>query len=178
MQIFVTRFNTETFKEYSTWREKNQYMTCIYNSPMKITDKLYLNELVFVLEMNNSENKIVGIGRLKNRIILDKKYNIYSDNNYNRYTYIGAYRLLRKDLSNDEKKILRILDTLLFTGSRHMKRGHGIQSISPWIEYNRYINFVEFLTNLFTAHFTNKNPEDKQIKPKPHKRKLVIKPDQ
>ena len=168
MKLFVTRFNTETYKEYLTWRNKNMYTACIYNSPMKITEKLDPNEQIFVLEMNNSENKIMGIGRLKNHLIFDKKYKIYGDNNYNRYTYIGAYRLERKTLSKEEEKILHILDTLLFTGSRHMKRGHGIQALPPWIENNRHINFVAFFNDLFTNHF---------IKPKanPSPRKLKLK---
>lgn len=150
MKLFVTRFNNETYKEYLGWKENNAYRACIYNSPIKITEKLDPNEKIFVLEMNNSENKIMGIGYLKNRIIMDKKYKIYSDNNYNRYTYKGSRRIERRELSSENDKIFAILDILLFKGERHMKRGHGIQAISPWIEYNRRFDFIAFLNSLFT----------------------------
>jgi len=153
MNIFATRFNNETFKEYNTWREKNEYKECIYNSPVKITEKLFPNEQIFVLEMNNSENKIVGIGKIKNKLVFDNKYRIYSDNNYNRYTYKGQYRIERKELTKEEEKIIHILDVLLFSGARHMKRGQGIQALSTWITNNRHIDFTYFLNTLFQSRF-------------------------
>ena len=151
MSIFATRFNNETFKEYNTWREKNQYNESIYNSPVKITEKLFPNEQIFVLEMNNSENKIVGIGKIQNKLVFDNKYHIYSDNNYNRYTYKGQHRIERKELTKAEEKIIHILDVLLFSGARHMKRGQGIQALSAWITNNRHINFTDFLNTLFQS---------------------------
>ena len=51
MKIFVTRFNNDTYKEFLDWREKNEYNACIYNSPIKITEKLDPNEKIFILEM-------------------------------------------------------------------------------------------------------------------------------
>ncbi len=149
MKIFVTRFNNDTYKEYLHWREKNRYTSCIYNSPTRITERLDPDEKIFVLEMNNSENKIMGIGYMKNHLIMDKKYKIYRDNNYNRYTYKGKRRLDRKELTTEDEEIIAILDILLFKGERHMKRGHGIQAISPWIENNRRFDFVAFLITLF-----------------------------
>ena len=155
MKIFVTRFNNDTYKEYLDWREKNEYTSCIYNSPIRITERLDPDEKIFVLEMNNSINKIMGIGYLKNHIIMDKKYRIYSDNNYNRYTYKGPRRILRKELSSEDEKILEIFDILLFKGGRHMKRGQGIQAISSWIENNSRFDFVEFLKSLFKPIINN-----------------------
>jgi hypothetical protein len=145
--ITLTRFNIQTFKECEDWKSKNNYpiTEAIYNSPLQIAVRLPINTNLFVLEMNNSTNKIEGFSLIKNRLVLDKKYKIYSDNNYNRFTYKGKIRIKRTVLNREEEKIMGILDTLLFTGSRHMKRGHGIQILPSWISNNRHINFSLFL---------------------------------
>ena len=132
------------------WKTIQKYpdTEAIYNSPVQITNKLIQNINLFVLEMNNSTNKLEGFSLIKNRLIWDKKYKIFSDNNYNRFTYKGKIHIKRSALNQEEEKIMNILDILLFTGSRHMKRGQGIQILPEWISKNRHINFSQFLTNI------------------------------
>lgn len=155
--IAVTRFNNETYRENTMWRNSRQYEGCIYNTPIKISQSIFPDSILFILEMNNSTNKIEGIGLIRNHIYWTKKYNIYKEQNYNRYTYKGKYRIPRNQLSLENEKIINILDTLLFTGSRHMKRGQGIQKLPEWILKNNHFNFVEFFINLFKDKFKDKN---------------------
>jgi hypothetical protein len=60
---------------------------------------------------------------------------IYSDQNYNRFIYNSKLRI---DLEKHYiplgliKKIV-VLETMLFYGSRHCKRGQGIQLLPLWI---------------------------------------------
>ena len=78
------------------------------------------------------------------------KYNIFSEQNYNRYIYIGndvyitREEIERSSISEseseserpEEKTILEEiteLENLLFKGSRHSKRGSGLTKIPKWI---------------------------------------------
>jgi len=156
-QIAVTRFNEETWKENYIWKMSRQFTGSIYNSPTKISNKILPNNILFILEMNNSLNKIMGIGLIRNYLNLQKKIKIYKDDNYNRFTYKSKYRLDIKDISNKDIKIIEVLEKLLFKGPKHMKRGHGIQLISDWIQYNKVFNFSKFIKELFIKKYRKDN---------------------
>ena len=79
--ITVTRFNNETWDENNKYRKDNNIDGCLYTCPTKINPNIVINKVLYVLEMNNSTNKIMGIGRIKNRIRGLHKNNIYSDRN-------------------------------------------------------------------------------------------------
>ena len=150
--LACTRFNDYTFNENERWRINNNIKGCIYNAPIRMNPNIPLETDVFVLEMNNTTNKVEGIGYIKNYIHTDKYYNIYDDKNYNRFTYKGRYRLNRNKLDNYEEKIIQILDILLFKGSKHVKRGQGISKLPQWILKNKSFNFVNFCKTLFNKY--------------------------
>lgn len=161
MNLFaVTRFNNETYYQNQRWRENNKYIGCIYNTPRQIKSNIPLMINVIVFEMNNSINKIVGIGLIKNTVICDKYYKIYSDQNYNRYSYKGKYRidieLLRekmlREMNFENIKWIEKLELLLFKGKTHFKRGHGIQELPAFI-LNSGINFNKKIQELFISEF-------------------------
>jgi hypothetical protein len=153
-KIAVTRFNEETWRENTMWKNSRQYKGCIYNTPTRISQKILPDTILFIIEMNNSKNKIEGIGLIKNHLILQKKIKIYKDDNYNRFTYKSKYRINRNDFTNDDNKIIEVLEKLLFTGSKHMKRGQGIQTIPEWIQDNKVFDFTKFIKNLFINKFS------------------------
>ncbi len=151
--LTCTRFNTETFQQNTRWRKNNEHSGCIYGTPVKMKDDIFVNAVVIVLEMENDINKIVGIGLIKNTIEKGKRYNIYKWGNYNRYAYKGEYRIAREELHKNEEKILQILDMLCFKGCRHLKRGSGITSLPWWIVKNNHIDFIEKLETMFKQRF-------------------------
>lgn len=151
--LAVTRFNEITWRENTIWRQSRQYNGCIYNTPVKISKNIMVNECLFVFEMNNSINKIEGIGLIKNYLNLQNKYKIYSEQNYNRYTYKSRYRITSSDFTKEEIKLINVLEKLLFYGTKHMKRGQGIQAISSWIQYNNIFDFNNFIKNIFVRKF-------------------------
>ena len=67
------------------------------------------------------------------------KYNIFSDRNYNRYIFIGnEYYISREEMERNIEhseliEKIRKLDTLLFKGPRHSKRGSGFTKLAEWI---------------------------------------------
>jgi hypothetical protein len=88
-----------------------------------------LDALVFVIEMNNSLNKIEGIGLVRNKAIVNKGYKIHSERNYNRYIFNGKYRIGREELERINPKINIILDYILFKEKTHLKRGIGFTTV-------------------------------------------------
>jgi len=136
--LAVTHFNDSTFLENERWRESNQYDGCIYNSPVSIKSTIMLCSKICVIEMNNETNKIIGIGLIKNKII-PKHHKIYSDNNYNRYTYCGKKRV---DASLLDEKILCNLEERLFKGKNHLKRSQGIVEVPMDVRQN-YFSYIK-----------------------------------
>ena len=126
--MVTTRFNIETWEENSKYRERYKEIACIYGPSRKMSEKIELNSLVFVLEMNNSLNRIEGIGLIRNRVQFDKKYCVYNHGNFNRYTYKSNYRL---DRSKIDTQLLELFDYILFKEKTHLKRGCGFTMIPP-----------------------------------------------
>ena len=128
IHLLTTRFDNNTWQENCYYREKYAMSGCIYGSATKIKEKIPLNDLVFIIEMNNSSNHIMGIGLCRNMIHLDKYYKIYDSGTYNRYTYKSDYRLDRLYSSLDPA-LITALEKICFKGKTHLKRGIGFTSI-------------------------------------------------
>jgi hypothetical protein len=74
--IACTRFNNKTWQEYQTWLSAYQQsyehiyqrpLKCIYGAPREISHKKIPPQAkILVIEMNNDENKIMGIGEIMN----------------------------------------------------------------------------------------------------------------
>ena len=133
LSIVSTRFNNDTWKENTKYRERNKLSGCSYGAPYTMSPKIPLTALVFVVEMNNSINKIEGIGLVRNKSSHDKTYKIHYDRNYNRYIYQGKYRVSREDIERVNPLLTNIIDNVCFKGYTHLKRGIGFTSISEKI---------------------------------------------
>jgi len=156
--ICVTRFNNETFKQYKLYKQKHKIIGCIYGTPIKINNiNILPYDNIIILEMNNSINKIEGIGIIKNKIYFKKYCNIFTNQNYNRYIYLSNYYINHFTLY--ETYIIKNLEFLLFKTKQHFKRGQGIQILPSHILYNTYFNYKQFLINLYLSRFKyiNKN---------------------
>lgn len=127
--LVSTRFNNDTWEENIHFKQKYNYTGCIYGVPSPMSPKISIDEPVFVVEMNNSMNKIEGIGLVKNNIRLDKYYKIYHAGNYNRYVFKGKHHLNRSELEEINKDLVDTLDYILFKEKTHLKRGMGFTTI-------------------------------------------------
>ena len=154
LYIATTRFNNETWGQNERWRISNEWEGCIYGTPMKMKEDIPIGSAVIIIEMNNEQNKIMGIGLVENKLSLDKRYNIYDWGNYNRYTYKGKHRIDIEDINANESLIIRVLELLVFKGYRHLKRGQGITSLPQWIMKNKQINFKKEIASMFTKRTT------------------------
>jgi hypothetical protein len=149
--LATTRFNNFTWEENCKMRNKNTTAKCIYAVPIQITSRIVLDSNIFVLEMNNDQNKIMGIGLIKNHPVAGK-YSVHSVQNYNRFVYIGKWRIDREDMTVNELEILRLLEAVCFRGINHSKRGQGITGLPMKIQYKAHIlgyNLIDYICDMF-----------------------------
>ena len=121
-----SRFTDATWSENESYRMRSEFAGCVYGTPQQMSPKIDPKSLVFVVEMNNSQNKVMGVGLVRNLHVTNKIYKIYDSGNFNRYIFVGKYRVDRADLSAG---LLQKLDYILFKERTHLKRGAGITTI-------------------------------------------------
>lgn len=142
-KLAITHFNNHTFLEKEKWTEKNRYEGCIYNCPVRIKENIPLLSKIYVIEMNNETNTISGIGLITNKVI-PKMHKIYSDQNYNRYTYYGKKWIPSNCI---DKETLESIEKRLFQGKNHLKRSHGIVEVPQDVK-SAYLNYIQELFKL------------------------------
>lgn len=108
--------------------------------------------VVFVLEMNNSTDRVAAIGMVKNRSI-QNKYKVYENMSYNRHVYMGKMRIAREDVSPEEEEIMKVFDKLCFKGAKNMKRGQGITTFPVEVLYkcSKHLDLVEYVREMFKS---------------------------
>ena len=155
IHLVSTRFNDKTWEENQIYRKKHK-IDCIYGTPLEFSPHIYVDANVFVVEMNNTKNKIEGIGLVKNRPHLDKYYKIYQEGNYNRYIYKSNYHLNREELLSLNENLVRIFDHILFKEKTHLKRGSGFTTVSDKLLNHcicANLNIVRILKNIFIDYY-------------------------
>jgi len=150
--LMVTIFNEETRKESEKYREQRlPNGSAMYCCPFPVTKTIPLERNLLVLEMNNDTNEIMAVGAVRNRPNIEK-YFVYKEMHsyYNRFVYLGKYRISRKDMTEYEESVMKALDNLCFKGNHHMKRSQGISSFPSIIIWRcrNVINLVEFVENM------------------------------
>ncbi len=169
LTVVTTRFNNSTWTENKKWCKKRSFTGGIYNVPTAITASIPKNSYMFVVEMNNDriitsyQNKfdnntsikgeIMGISLIKNRVVNDQEFNIYESKNYNRYTYVGKYRININELSDDKQGIVHLLAMLVFNGKGHLKRGSGITKLPEKYLDPTKIDFIGQIKEMFIERF-------------------------
>ena len=151
-RLVTTRFNNTTLAENAAFRIRNPKVGCVYCCPMPISQQIPEDMVVFVLEMNNSTDRVAAIGMVKNRAI-PNKYKVYENMSYNRHVYMGKTRIEREDVSPDEEEIMKVFDKLCFKGAKNMKRGQGITAFPVEVLYkcSKHLDLVEYVRQMFKS---------------------------
>ena len=155
--LMTTRFTNKTFNENRQFLKTdslNPLIKCIY--PCAETIKSVPSQTMFILEMNNEQNSIVGIGFINNFPICNK-YDVYENKKHNTFAYLGKYRIDRSEMNEEEEKIMIILDMFCFKGKTHLKRLLGIKLFPIDVLFNyresNNVDFVAFITQMFKTRF-------------------------
>ncbi len=159
--IYTTRFNNVTYEENVKFKKKNSFNGCIYG-----VDKLQThnrNKVLFVLDMNNDKNKIMGIGIIICSLSKNQDIDIYKKDQYNKYIYKGNYYINILDnpniISHWKKFIYNEFEKNLFWGKSNQKRSRGITRFPFKSILSQHILFI---LNLF-IHFNPNNFTDNQF---------------
>jgi hypothetical protein len=154
------------------YRSSSNHKGCIYGAPIKMSVKIWGNSLVFVIEMNNSTNKIEGVGLIRNAIQFDKlhvvkqsnplinnrsNYKVYESRNYNRYIYKSEFRIDRETILKYNPRLVTILNHILFKEKTHVKRGSGLTILPEKLLKHKLcnnLNMNQELKNIFQQVFT------------------------
>lgn len=155
--LMTTRFTNKTFDENRQFLKSdglNPLIKCIY--PCAEIIKSVSSQTMFVLEMNNQQNCIVGIGFINNLPVCNK-YNVYEDGKHNIFAYLGKYRIDRTEMNEEEENVMIILDMFCFKGKSHLKRLLGIKlfPIDVLFDYreSNQVDLVQLITQMFKTRF-------------------------
>ena len=152
--LCVTRFNNKTWEELVTFQRSNNN-SIVYNSPSRMKDEVRLNFNFILFEMNNETNQISGVSVVKNKPLF-RENRVYSDNNYNRFSFESLHRVDRNEFSELEKKNVELVEKMVFKGRGHLKRGSGITVCGIKSFDIHHINRKE-LTQFFQQMFKERN---------------------
>lgn len=154
--LLTSRFNSETWNENQSYVDTQPNIGCIYCSPSPICKEIAIDSVLFILEMNNDTNKILGIGMVRNHPYV-QSYNVYSNNNYNRFSYRGKHHISREDMTEEENQIITVFDVLCFTGKYHMKRGQGLTMFPVEIlkRCEKTLDLVDYISQMFKRRLEN-----------------------
>lgn len=142
--IGTVRFNNSTYLENYNWKQRKNHKGCAYGLDKPICKNVPLGKPIYIIEMNNDINKIMGIGKIKNQINYSNRSRMYKEECFNQYIYKSPYFISRNDIMKTKRipqVVLRFLENILFYGHKHFKRGQGCL-ILPWnriltIEHNK-----------------------------------------
>ena len=157
-------FNNITYNENICYRNKCNKKV-IYGSMLKIREIYPKESLIFIAEMNINENKIEGIGLIKNVLVYNRTHKIHDNSECNRFIYQGKYWLSRTQILDVDFEILNIFDDILFKGKSHLKNRIGIRILTD----NLFIHWVyDLITlknkvkNVFLHYFQKKEKKEEE----------------
>ena len=142
--IGTVRFNNKTYLENLKWKQRKEHSGCAYGLDKPLSKNIPLGKDIYIIEMNNDINKIMGIGKIKNQVNYSNRSRMYKEERLNQYIYKSSDFISRNDIMKRQRIpaiVLRFLENILFYGHKHFKRGQGCL-ILPWkriltIEHNK-----------------------------------------
>tara|TARA_B110000977_G_scaffold185210_1_gene249774 strand:+ start:720 stop:1322 length:603 start_codon:yes stop_codon:yes gene_type:complete len=132
--IGTVRFNNKTYLENIEWKQRKEHQGCAYGLDKPISKKIPSGKSIYIIEMNNDTNEILGIGKIKNQVVYSHRSRMYKEERLNKFIYKSPDFISRDDIIKKQPKgniVLKFLENILFYGYKHFKRGQGC-IIIPW----------------------------------------------
>lgn len=124
--LCTTRFSDQTYLQNRQFCVKFKKKS-FYCNPHPLPANIPSDGIVYVIEMNNTKDKIAGIGRMKNKLKYNV-YNVYEEEFYNQNHFEGDERIDSEEFNETEKEFIHSLEQQCFHGRGHLKRGHRMLS--------------------------------------------------
>ena len=149
--IYTTRFNSYTFQENKRYKENvlGGFEGSLYSTTMPLPVSAPLDKYLFVLEMNNTLNRIMGIGFIKNILANDQSAWVYDNPGFNNYIYKSKFYVSMEDerMEDTWKKFIEDeFERTLFYGKSNLKRGSSFTRLP--IKRMKF-NHLKFLLSIF-----------------------------
>ena len=135
--LMTTRYDQSTWEKYTNWKTQKKVSGAFYNTPLPISEKISPDSILYVLEMNNSTNRIMGIGIIQNKMPKKQYFHMFDNECFNRYHYHSSKHISREMLSYPTLllqngvwiSLLELLELICFKSARHSKRSRGISKL-------------------------------------------------
>ena len=163
--LLTTRFSNETWNENMEYLRTQTHIKCIYCNTYGVSETIQTNKMMYILEMNNNTNQIMGVGLVRNTPYREY-YRVYKKGLYNMTAYIGYHRLSREELCNDiihDVNIWEELEHTCFKGKGHLKMGQGMTSFPVHVLVHLLengIDVLEWLSTKFKEKYMVSNKSD------------------
>ena len=144
--ITTTRFNDLTYEENVLYRQIHPDIACIYGSPQAMSPLILHRSILYVIEMNNSKNRIEGVGLIRNVPKNPHETLVYRECSFNRYVFVGHYRIDREEMPPE---LVTLFDVILFKGKTHMKRGSGFTTLTHKLMRHSECNELDLYKELY-----------------------------
>ena len=156
--IYTTRFTTETYEENRAYKQNilDGFQGSLYSTTLPFPVNASLSKYFFVLDMNNTTNKLMGVGFVKNILAKDQKIRVHKRQGFNLNIFKSDFYISLDSMGSLEKGgrslwktyIAKEFETYLFYGKSHMKRGGAFTRFPlKKMEYKH----LKFLLMLFVA---------------------------
>jgi hypothetical protein len=123
--IMVYKHTSQSLRELDEWKKRKKHHDHCYNFERMLDKNIPKDIPIFIIDANNDLDRIEGIGIIYNTKIKKMyRYNIYSIQRYNRFSYKTPYYTGVDDIKTTEKGVMciKFLEYVLFYGHRHLKR--------------------------------------------------------
>ena len=133
----------------------------LYSTTMPMPASAPRDKYLFVLDMNNTTNRLMGVGLIKNMLAKDQSVRVYDDPGFNNYIYKSRFYVPLVDAGAGEGEIwdngimafvANELEDKLFYGKAHLKRGG---SFTAFPRKKLKFKHLRFLLTLFAAYNPN-----------------------
>lgn len=125
--LYTTRFSDSTYMSNRIFCDRYN-LEGIYCTVSPIpSNRVPLKSIVYVLEMNNTTQTIMAIGKILNNF-RDDIYRIYDKEIYNQRHYRVKKRITVEQMTEEEQVCIRALEHHCFKTKGHLKRGQGLTS--------------------------------------------------
>lgn len=158
--LYTTRFSDSTYMSNRIFCDRYN-LEGIYCTVSPIpSSRVPLKSIIYVLEMNNTTQTIMAIGKILNNF-RDGIYRIYDKEIYNQRHYRVKKRITVEQMTEEEQVCIRALEYHCFKTKGHLKRGQGLTSFPIVKMTTGKKNGYDVLQAIDQMFISRKNPETK-----------------
>ena len=134
--IYTTRFTSETYEENRAYKQNmlDGFKGSLYSTTLSFPVNASMSKYFFVLDMNNTTNKLMGVGFMKNLLAKDQNIRVHKRQGFNLNIYKSDFYISLDSVDSVDSVekggrslwktfLAKEFESYLFYGKSNMKRG-------------------------------------------------------